>query len=94
LCLTLLLLFPLLTANQLSLGDSSPYTSTDKTNKNKYTNETIQKTQNKQLKNSKYKYTYYQNTHTLQNKLKQSQYKIYPNEIVTTQSSTLSIRSP
>jgi hypothetical protein len=35
-------------------------------------------------------------THTdkLQNKLKQPQYKTYPNEIVTIQSSTLSIKSP
>jgi hypothetical protein len=40
-------------------------------------------------------------THTLKNnikppqyKLKQTQYKIYPNEIVSIQSSTLSIRSP
>jgi len=32
-------------------------------------------------------------THTLQNKLKQPQYKIHINEIVTIQSSTLSIRS-
>ena len=52
-------------------------------------------------KHSTYKYTCYQNTHTLQNKLKQpkyklkqTQYKVYPNEIVTIQSSTLSIRSP
>jgi hypothetical protein len=35
--ITLLLLLLLLTAIELSLGDSSPYTSTDKTNKNKYT---------------------------------------------------------
>jgi len=33
----LLLLLLLLTAVQFSLGGSSPYTSTDKTNKNKYT---------------------------------------------------------
>jgi hypothetical protein len=32
-----LLLLLLLTANELSLGGSSPYTGTDKTNKNKYT---------------------------------------------------------
>jgi hypothetical protein len=54
-------------------------------------------------KYSKYKYTYYRNTHTLQNphihnrtlqnKLRRPQYKI-PNEIVTIQSSTLSIRPP
>jgi len=31
------LLTYLLTAIELSLGDSSPYTSTDKTNRNKYT---------------------------------------------------------
>ena len=32
-----LLLLLLLTAIEFSLGDSSPYTSTEKTNKNKYT---------------------------------------------------------
>jgi hypothetical protein len=36
-CRILLLLLLLLTAIGLSLGGSSPYTSTDKTNKNKYT---------------------------------------------------------
>ena len=46
-----------------------------------------------QKKHSKYKYTFYQNTHTLQNKFKQPQNKTR-NEIVTIQSSTLSIRSP
>jgi uncharacterized integral membrane protein len=35
--LLLLLLLLLITAIELSLGGSSPYTSTDKTNKNKYT---------------------------------------------------------
>jgi len=35
--LQLLLLLLLFTAIELSLGGSSPYTSTDKTNKNKYT---------------------------------------------------------
>ena len=43
--LLLLLLLLLLTAIELSLGGSSPYTSTDKTNKNKYT-------QTKQYKNT------------------------------------------
>jgi hypothetical protein len=43
---------------------------------------------------SHYKSHTYTHTHTLQDKLKQTQYKIYPNEIVTIQSSTLSIRSP
>jgi len=37
LLLPLLLLVLLLTAIELSLGGSSPYTSTDKLNKNKYT---------------------------------------------------------
>jgi hypothetical protein len=37
LLLLLLLLLLLFTANELSLDGSSPYTSTDKTNKNKYT---------------------------------------------------------
>jgi hypothetical protein len=37
LLLLLRLLMLLLTAIELSLGGSSPYTSTDKTNKNKYT---------------------------------------------------------
>jgi hypothetical protein len=35
--MNLLLLLLLLTVIELSLGSSSPYTSTDKTNKNKYT---------------------------------------------------------
>ena len=49
----------------MSLGGSSPYTNTDKTNKNKYT-ETKQykKHSTNNTKPSKYKYTYYQNTHT------------------------------
>ena len=63
LLLLLLLSLLLLTAIELSLGGSSHYTSTDKTNKNEYT-------QMKQYKkHSQYKHTYYQNTHTLQNKL-------------------------
>ena len=47
------LLIYLFTAIELSLGGKSPYTSTYKTNKNKYyvyINETIQKTQYKQYK--------------------------------------------
>jgi len=49
----------------LSLGGSSPYANTDKTNKNKYT-ETKQYKKHgaNSTKPSKYKYTYYQNTHT------------------------------
>jgi len=43
------------TAIELSLGVSSPYTSTDKTNKNKYTNETTQKYSTNNPKQSKYK---------------------------------------
>jgi len=77
-----------LTAFQLSLGGSSLYTSTDKTDKNKYTEKTLQR-QYKNTKHSKYKYTYYQNTHILQNAhihkpthyktcLKQPQYKLDP----------------
>jgi hypothetical protein len=44
----LLLLLLLLTAIEFSLGGSSPYTSTGKTNKN--INETIQKTQYRQYR--------------------------------------------
>jgi len=44
----LLLLLLLLTAIELSLGGSSPHTSTDKTNKNKYTSTKQYKTQYKQ----------------------------------------------
>jgi len=62
--LLLLLLLLLLSATELSLGGSSPYTSTNETII--YINETIQK-------HSKYKHTYYQNTHTLQINLKQPQ---------------------
>jgi hypothetical protein len=59
----------LLTAVELSLGGSSPYTSTDKTNKNIYIcthiNETVQKHRTNNTKQNKYKYTYYPNTHTI-----------------------------
>jgi len=58
----------LLTAVELSLGGSSPYTSTRKTNKNKYTyTKQCKKHSTNNTKHSKYKYTYYQNPHTLQN---------------------------
>jgi len=89
---------------------SSPDASTYKSNKNKYTyTKHYKKHSTNNTKHSKYKYTFYQNTdtlqnphiHTLQNKLKQPQYKlkrthykVYPIEVVTIQSSTLSIRSP
>ena len=59
------LLTYLLTEIEFSTGGSNPYTSTDKTHKNKiYINETIQKHSTSNTKHSKYKYTYYQNTHT------------------------------
>jgi flagellar basal body-associated protein FliL len=62
----IIIIIIIITAIELSLGGSSPYTSTDKTNKNKiYINETIQKHSTTNTKHSKYKYTYYQNTHTL-----------------------------
>jgi hypothetical protein len=53
-----LLLLLLLTAIEFSLGGSSPYTSTDKTNKIKrtYIDETIQKQGTNNTKRSKYKY--------------------------------------
>ena len=60
---TLLLLLLLLTAIELSLGGSSPYTSTDKTNKKKCKRNNKKHSKNN-TKHSKYKYTYYQNTHT------------------------------
>jgi len=47
--LLLLLLLLLLTAIELSLDDSSPYTSTDKTYKNKYTLTKQYKTQEIQV---------------------------------------------
>jgi hypothetical protein len=68
--LLLLLLLPLLllTAIELSHGRSSPYTSIDKTNKNKYTKmKQYEKHSTHNTKHSIYKYPYYQNTHTLQN---------------------------
>ena len=57
--LLLLLLLLLLTAIELSPGGNSLYTSTNKTNKNKYT-ETKQykKHSTKNTKHSKYKYTF------------------------------------
>ena len=69
LLLLLLLVIVLLLLLQLglSLGGSSPYTSTDKTNKNKiYRNETIPKQSTNNTKHSKYKYTYY-HPHNCQN---------------------------
>jgi hypothetical protein len=84
----MIIIILLLTAIEFSTGGSSPYTSTDKTNKNKVDiNETIQKHSTNNTKHSKHKCTYYQNTHTtfktppqtlthiLQKKLKQAQYK-------------------
>jgi len=80
-----------------------------KRNNTKNTVQTIQNTANTQVHilpkhpHIKKNHTYTQphitkptrtHTHTLQNKLKQTEYKIYPNEIVTIQSSTLSLRSP
>ena len=56
--LLLLLLFLLLTAIEVSLGGSSPYTNTKKISIN------IHKINN--TKHSKYKYTYWHNIHTLQ----------------------------
>ena len=60
-------------AIEFLVGGSSPYTSTDRANKNKiYINETIQKNGTNNTKystnntqHSKNKYTYYQNTHTI-----------------------------
>jgi hypothetical protein len=61
----LFLLILLLTATELSLGGSSPYTSRDKTNKNKYTQtKQYKKHSTNNTKHSKYKYTHYQNTYT------------------------------
>ena len=66
------------TAIEFSRGGSSPYTSTDKTNKNKtYISDTKQEHSTSNTKHRKYKYTYYQNTHTLKKKLKQQQCKIH-----------------
>ena len=65
-CILLLLLL-LLIAIDLSLSGSSPFTSTDKTNKNKYTEiKQCKKHSTNNAKHSKYKYTYYQNIYTLQ----------------------------
>ena len=62
LLLLILLLTYLLTAIEFSLGGSSPYTSTGKTNN--IHKLTIQKPNTDNTKHSKYKHTYYQNTHT------------------------------
>ena len=62
----------------MSLGGSSPFTSTDITKKKIYTLTKQYKNAEQTIqKHSKYKYTYYQNIHTLQNKLNQPQYKIH-----------------
>jgi len=51
----------------LSLGGSGPYTSTDKTNKNKYAlTKQYKKHSTNNTKHSKYKYTYYQNNQEFQ----------------------------
>ena len=52
----------IITAIEFSLDGNSPYTGTDKTNKNKRNN--TKHSRNK-TKHSKYKYTYYQNTHNI-----------------------------
>jgi hypothetical protein len=62
-----------------------------KRNNTKSTGQTIQ-TQSIQV-HILPKHPHITHTYTLQNKLKQTQYKIYPNEIVTIQSSTLSVMS-
>jgi uncharacterized ion transporter superfamily protein YfcC len=75
----IIIIIIIMNCNWVVTRGSSPYTSTDKTNKNKYVYiwETIKKYSKINTKHSKYKYTYYQNTHTLQNKLKQQQHKIH-----------------
>jgi len=58
----------IITAIELSLSGSSPYTNTDKTDKNKYTETKQYKKRSTNNTNPiKYKYTYYQKIHTLQN---------------------------
>jgi hypothetical protein len=80
--LLLLLLLLLLTSIEVSLGGSSPYTSTDKTNKNIHKQNTvltIQNTVNTSTHITKHSHKVqptHTNTHTLHNQLKQSQYKI------------------
>jgi hypothetical protein len=61
-CVLLLLL---LTAIELSLVGSCPYTSTDKTRRINIHKRNNTKSSTNNKKHSKYKYTYYQNTHTL-----------------------------
>jgi len=57
----MIIIILLLTAIEFSTGGSIPYTSTDKTNKNKVdVNETIQKHSTNNTKHSKHKCTYYQ----------------------------------
>jgi uncharacterized protein YxeA len=62
----ILLLLLLETAIGLSLGGSSPYTSTDKKTKKYIHQRNNTKTQYKQYNTQQYKYTYYQNTHKTQ----------------------------
>jgi len=57
-------------------------------------NQAIQKHSTNNTKHSKYKYTYYQSTHTLQNQLNNHSTRYTPNEIVTIQRITYSVRSP
>jgi hypothetical protein len=68
LLLLLLLFLLLLTAIELSLGGSSPYTSTNKRNKKKYTQTKLYKTQStNNIKYSKYQYTLPKHAHNCQN---------------------------
>jgi len=85
----LLLLLLLLTATELSLGGSSPYTSTDKTNKNihkgnntKNTVQTIQNTVNTSTHITKT--PTHTHTHTLQNKLKHTTVQVKTNKVQDT----------
>ena len=58
----IIIIIIIITAIEFSLGGSSPYTSTDKTNNIHKWNHTKTRTNN--TKHSKYKHIYYQNTHT------------------------------
>ena len=84
----IIIIIIIITATEFSLGGSNPYTSTDKTNKKKCTitkqyKDTVQITQN----------TVHTTTHITKTPI-QSRTSYTPNEIVSIQSRSLSIRSP
>jgi len=79
----IIIIIIIIIAIEFSLGGSSPYTSTDKTNKNKYNKRNNTKNKVQPIQNTVNTSTHitktptHTQTHTSQNKLKQPQHKIH-----------------